>query len=160
MGAPTPLSIKIAVLEGWLKGLSRKSIAESNKIGEGTVSDIIHKVRNDIPDIDLLRPLAVTLRKNSIGVNEFASTVRLKKVLDRIGLPEEKLETLLEEINVHCFIEGSSEKDFVSKIDEVFDIASDLNTSIWNIQSQLDRKRMEIEELDKEIADKKKTLGM
>ncbi len=160
MGAPTPLSIKIAVLDGWLKGISRKSIAESNKIGEGTVSDIIQKARNEVQDIDLLRALAVTLRKNSIDVNEFASTIRLKKVLDRIGLPEEKLEKLLEEINVHCFREGYTEKDFVSKIDEVFDIAAELNTSMWGIQSQLNQKRMEIEELDKKIADKKKTLGM
>ena len=43
MGAPLPQSIKIAVIEGWLQGLSRNSIAEKNKIGAGTVSDIIKK---------------------------------------------------------------------------------------------------------------------
>ena len=130
MGAPVPQSIKIAVIEGWLQGLSRKSIAGINKIGTETVSDIIQKARINIPDLDLMRGLAVALKKHSIDVDSFASLVRLKTVLDRIGLPEEKLETLLEEINVHCFIDGTNEKEFISKVNEVFELASELNTSI------------------------------
>ncbi len=158
MGAPIPQSIKIAVIEGWLQGLSRKSIAEKNKIGTGTVSDIIQKARINIPDIDLMRGLAVTLKKNNIDVDCFVSLVRLKTVLDRIGLPEEKLETLLEEINVHCFIDGTNEKEFVSKVDEVFELASELNTSIGGIDSQINQKKMELIELDKKIAKKQEEL--
>lgn len=158
MGAPLPQSIKIAVIEGWLKGFSRNSIAEKNKIGAGTVSDIIQKARINIPDIDLMRGVAVTLKKHSMDVDSFVSLVRLKTVLDRIGLPEEKLETLLEEINVHCFIEGKSEKEFVSQVDEVFEMASELDTTIWGIHSQINQKKMEIIELDKKIAKKQEEL--
>lgn len=158
MGAPLPQSIKIAVIEGWLKGFSRNSIAEKNKIGAGTVSDIIQKARINIPDIDLMRGVAVTLKKHSMDVDSFVSLVRLKTVLDRIGLPEEKLETLLEEINVHCFIEGKSEKEFVSQVDEVFEMASELDTTIWGINSQINQKKMEIIELDKKIAKKEEDL--
>jgi len=157
MGAPIPQSIKIAVIEGWLQGLSRKSIAEKNKIGTGTISDIIQKARVNIPDIDLMRGLVVTLKKHDMDVDSFASLIRLKAILDRIGLPEEKLETLLEEINVHCFIEGISEKEFVSKVDEAFDLASELNTTIGGIASQISLKKMELIELDKEIAKNRKT---
>lgn len=88
----------------------------------------------------------------------FVSLVRLKTVLDRIGLPEEKLETLLEEINVHCFIDGTNEKEFVSKVDEVFELASELNTSIGGIDSQINQKKMELIELDKKIAKKQEEL--
>jgi transcriptional regulator with XRE-family HTH domain len=154
MGAPLPQSIKIAVIEGWLRGLSRNSIAEKYKIGAGTVSDIIQKARINIPDIDLMRGLAVALKKHRMDVDSFASLVRLKTVLDRIGFPEEKLETLLEEINVHCFVEGKSEKEFVSKVDELFEIAAELDTTIWGIDSQIKQKKMEIIELDKKIAKK------
>lgn len=159
MGTPTPPSIKIAVIQDWLQGVTRKSIAERNKIGEATVSDIIQKARTNIPDLDLMRGLAVALKKHSFDVDSFACLVRLKAVLDRIGLPEEKLETLLEEINVHCYIEGTSEKDFISKIDEVFELASELNTSIWGIDSRINQKKMEVMELDKEIAEKRKDLS-
>jgi hypothetical protein len=50
-----------------------------------------------------MRKFALTLKKENLDVNHFASAVRLKKVLDRIGLPEDKIELLLEEIKVHCF---------------------------------------------------------
>jgi hypothetical protein len=43
------------------------------------------------------------LKKEGIDVNHFASSVRLKKVLDRIGMPEENLELLLEDIHVHSY---------------------------------------------------------
>ncbi len=158
MGAPIPLSIKIAVLGEWLRGLTRKSIAQRNKISEGTVSNIIQKARDDDPDIFLMRELAVMLKKNYLDLNNFASTVRLKKVLERIALAEEKLETLLEEINIHCFREGTNERDFISKIDEVFDISAELNTSIWGINSQIEKKKLEIKKLDKETADKQEEL--
>ncbi len=158
MGTPTPLSIKIAVIEEWLQGISRKSISERNKIGTGTVSAIIQQARNNIPDMDLMRSLALILKNNNFDVNDFALLVRLKKVLDRIELPEEKLETLLEEINVHCYIEGTSEKDFISKIDEVFDIAAEFDTSIWDINSQIRQRTRQIKDLDKKIAEKQEGL--
>jgi hypothetical protein len=90
----------------------------------------------------------------------FASTVRLKKILERLGLTEEKMETLIEEINAHCFRQEKSEKEFVLKIDEVFDIAADLNTSIWDINSKINQKTTQIKELDKKIADKQEDLRM
>ncbi len=158
MGAPTPYSIKIAVIEGWLQGNSRKSIAKRNKVGTGTVSSIIQQTRNNIPDMDLMRSLAVILKKDKLDVSYFATIVRIKKVLDKIGLPEEKLETLLEEINVHCYIEGTSEKDFISKIDEVFDMAAEFDTSIWDINSQISEKTRQIKDLDKKIAEKQEDL--
>jgi hypothetical protein len=159
MGAPTPFSIKLAVIQDWLEGVRRKAIAEKNKIGEATVSDIIKVARANTPDLDLMRGLAVALKKHSIGVDSFASLVRLRAVLGTIGLPEEKLETLLEEINIHCYRTGTTEKDFISKVDEVFEIAAELNTSIWKIDSQISQKKMEIIELDKKIAEKQKILS-
>jgi hypothetical protein len=39
-----------------------------------------------------MRKLALRVKKEGLDVNDFASSVRLKKVLDRIGLPEEKLD--------------------------------------------------------------------
>jgi hypothetical protein len=159
MGPPIPVSIKIAVLEGWLKGFSRKSIAQRNNIGDGTVSGIIQKARDGDPDFDLMRMLAVALKKENLDVVTFATLVRLKRVLARIELPEEKLESLLEAIQVHCFRQGKNEKDFISKIDEVFDLAAELDTSIWGINSQISQRRVQIEDLDRKIALKQKELA-
>jgi transcriptional regulator with XRE-family HTH domain len=105
MAVKTPKSIKINVINEWLQGISRNKIANSNGIGAGTVTNIHQQVRNnDVPDTDLLRELAIKLKKENLDLSYFASAVRLKKVLDRIELPEEEL--LLEEMDVRCFRRG------------------------------------------------------
>ena len=64
MGPKTPPSIKIKVIREWLQGTSRNKIARDNGIGAGTVTDIHQQARNsDIPDIDLMRELALMLKK-------------------------------------------------------------------------------------------------
>jgi hypothetical protein len=124
MVAKIPLSIKTKVLNEWLQGFTRNKIAENNGIGAGTVMGIHQQARNnDIPDIDLMRELALMLKKKGLDVNHFSSSVRLKKVLDRIGFPEEKLESLLEEIHIYSFQIGIDEKEFLSKTDEILQMA-------------------------------------
>ena len=159
MGRQIPHQIKTKVLREWLEGIPRDTIASDNTISNGSVTSIIQFAKGNNPDIDLFREIALKLKKENIDLNYFASAFRLKKTLDRLEIPEEKLETLIEEIDAHCFREGKSEKEFVSKIDEVFDIAADLNSSIWNINSKINQKAMEIEKLDKKIAGKQEDLN-
>ena len=152
MVAKTPRSIKTKVLDEWLQGIPRSKIARDNGIGAGTVTAIHQQARDkDIPDIDLLREIALRIRKKDIDVSDFASAVRLKKVLDRIGLPEEKMELLLEEINVHCFRRGMDEKEFVSRIDETFDLAGK-TIPISDVHLYLSQKTRQLQGLDREIA--------
>jgi hypothetical protein len=53
--------------------------------------------------------------------------------LDRIGLPEEKLELLLNEINIYCFKQEMDEKEFVSKMGDMFQMANDLDILIPDV---------------------------
>ncbi len=98
MGPPAPYSIKVKVIKEWIQGLSRDKIAQNNGIGAGTVTSIIQQARNNMADIDLMRALALKIKKENREMNYFASTVRLKKVLERLELSEEKVEALIEEI--------------------------------------------------------------
>jgi hypothetical protein len=142
MVAKIPQSIKIKVLNEWLQGASRFQIARNNDIGTGTVTGILQQVRNnDIPDIDLMRNLALMLKKEDLDVNHFSSAVRLKKVLDRIGLPEEKLELLIEEIRVHSFQHEMDEKEFLSKMDEIFQSAINLEIPISDVVVKISQKK-------------------
>ena len=135
-------SIKIKVLNEWLKGLPRNKIAENNGIGAGTVTDIHQQARNnDIPDIDLMRALALMLKKENLDLNFFASSVRLKRVLDRIGMPEEKLDSLLEEINIYSFQLGIDEKEFLTKTDEILQMAYESNISIQDGLEKISQKK-------------------
>jgi hypothetical protein len=133
MGPRTPPSIKIMVIREWLQGTSRNKIARDNGIGAGTVTDIHQQARNsDIPDIDLMRELALMSKKEDLDVKHFSSAVRLKKVLDRIGMPEEKLESLIEEISIHSFQQ---------EMDEIFQSAIDLDIPISDVLVKISQKK-------------------
>jgi hypothetical protein len=70
----------------------------------------------------------------------FYSSVRLKKVLDRIVMPEEKPEPLFEEISMYCFRPGIDEKEFLSKTDEILQMAYGSNVPISDVLVKISQK--------------------
>lgn len=158
MGNRIPQQIKTKVLREWLQGISRDKIALDNKIGEGSVTGITQQAKNNISDLDLLREIALSMRKENLDLNHFASSFRLNKKLSRLGLTEDKIEKLLEEISNYCYIDQRDEKEFVSNMDEVFNLASSLDISPYDIHSYIDKKTMQLKELGKKIAEKEERI--
>lgn len=158
MGNRIPQQIKTKVLREWLQGISRDKIALDNNIGEGSVTGITQQAKNNISDLDLLREIALSMRKENLDLNHFASSFRLNKKLSRLGLTEDKIEKLLEEISNYCYIDQRDEKEFVSNMDEVFNLASSLDISPYDIHSYIDKKTMQLKELGKKIAEKEERI--
>lgn len=94
MGGKIPESIRRQVLRQWLEGLTRLQIARDNQIGTGTVSEIIKetKATDSEAQIDLLRETALMLRRQGLEIGFFAGSVRLKRIVNGVGLKEEKIE--------------------------------------------------------------------
>jgi len=159
LGIKIPLTIKNKVLGGWLRGLSRDSIAIENNIGYGSVSGIIDQFRVQIADIDLLRAVSTELRKNGLDLFQMGASIRLKRKLDKISLPVEKIEYILEQINIHCFQEGIETEQFFVQIDEVTQIANNLGFSIYEIPEIIERDKREIARLDELILIKTKEVS-
>src|SRR5919199_2199444 len=96
MRPKVPKSIRERVIKQWLLGMSRDQIAKDNGIGTGTVSAIIKDAKQEIPDIDLLREVALVLKKEDLDLSLFASSIRLQKRLDEMDLNEDQIESLIE----------------------------------------------------------------
>jgi hypothetical protein len=158
MGSATPYSIKVKVIKDWIQGLSRDKIGQNNGIDAGTVTSIIQQAKTYIADMDLMRALALNIKKEKLEINYFASAVRLKKVLDRLEISEEKVEVFLEAINIHCFRQKVSKIEFLSKIGEVSNLAKSLDISIFNIPTFINQKTKQLTELDKEIVLKQRQI--
>lgn len=117
MGSRVPHSIKINVLRQWLQGLPRSEIAFENKIGTGTVSSILSGYKENDPEFDKTRELAVMLKnEQGLDINLFAGAVRLRKMLEKKGLSEEQIESLTENIDTHCFRHNIRFAEFVDTI--------------------------------------------
>ena len=84
-----PDSIKNNVIQQWLDGILRDEIATNNGISVGMISTIINETRSQIRDLDLMREVALNLRKTGLDLNRFAFTVRLQNKLSSLGINEE-----------------------------------------------------------------------
>ena len=146
------------MIKAWLQGIPRDTIASNNGIGGGTVSRIVQESRINTPDIDVLRAVAVKLNKENLDVDHFASSVRLKKILDRLGLAEEKVELLIEQVNTYCFKHGMAEKEFVSKIDEICNMLDSLDFSLDDLPVYIVQKKTHLESLDKEASERQEKI--
>lgn len=78
--------------------------------------------------------------------------------MDKVGFSEEMVESLLEDVETHCFRNQMDEKEFVSKIDEVSNLVDSLGIPIYEIPSYIDQKGRESEKLDFEISNQQKKL--
>ena len=137
MGSKIPKPIKIEVIRKWLQGKSRDQIANEVQIGAGTVSGIVKEYRRDDPEFDLLREVGLNLINKGMKVESFAALIRLREVLEekewlldvRPGEEEEerggddiydldqasekKMESLIVSLEVFCFKQNLSIKQFL-----------------------------------------------
>jgi len=92
MGARIPRILKIKVLNHWLDGMSRDHIALNHGISGTSVSRILEEFKKtEVPDIDILREVAVRLKKQDYDLVQFARSMRWKAMLDNLELPEDGL---------------------------------------------------------------------
>ncbi len=69
MGQKIPPAIKKRVISAWLKAKPRNIIADEIEISYGSVSNIIGQAkRESIKDMDLLRTVAVLLKRNNLDL--------------------------------------------------------------------------------------------
>ena len=154
MEPKVPQSIKKRVIKQWLRGISRDQIAEDNDIGAGTVSGIIKDTKQkDIPDIDLLREVALLLKNKDLDLVVLADSIRLKKKLDDMGLNEDETESFIENINVHCFKRGLKAEEFVNTINKAVALSQNLGFPVDQLANYILEQQLELEELKGETED-------
>jgi len=152
---PIPHKTKVQVLHQWIQVIPRDRIAENNDIGRGTVSNIIKQFKTTVPDIDLMRETALQIKKEDLEIFTNAESIRLRRLLEQLNITEDQVENLLEEISIYCFKQQITPKDFVLKINEVSDLAMDLQTPIHKLPSFVNQLSSHKGKLEREIANKK-----
>jgi predicted DNA-binding protein YlxM (UPF0122 family) len=100
-----PQTLKSRVLAQWLfTGLSRDEIALANNISQGAVSAIIQEARETVHDLDLMRELAVGMKKACLNIIDLSSALRINNKLDKLGINPELAESIIEKVHVHCYV--------------------------------------------------------
>ena len=91
------LDEKLAVIDDWLSGESRKYIAIKRDMGNGTVYNIYQEWRNGIgvEKADKLRELALKLNKTGLTVNDCAKGLRTLMILNKYGIKKDEIRNIL-----------------------------------------------------------------
>ncbi len=116
MGGKTPARIKQRVINLWLSGLPRDEIAEKVETSVGNIINIVTEVKKDIPDIDLLRELAVQIRKKGWDQDTFSSAIRHRNMLYKKELTDNQIDDLIETVDEHCYKRNMSVNNFVDLV--------------------------------------------
>ncbi|MDN5845181.1 MAG: hypothetical protein L0H53_02775 [Candidatus Nitrosocosmicus sp.] len=154
MGGKIPQILKIKVLIHWLDGMSRDNIALNHFIASGSVSRILAEFeKSEIPDIDLLREVALRLKKQNFDLIQFARAMRLRNMLDILELPEDGLEKFLEHLSVFFYKDDTRNAEkFLSQLELVSEWVMSLDRSVYDILGDIDNKEAEIIQLDKKLS--------
>lgn len=111
-----PKKLKKMILSEWLSADTRDEIAMTHGISTGMVSNVIEEYRLIEPDLDIMRELAIGLKKEGLVVKDFSSAVRLHRLSIVLDVPLESVEMLLEMVHQHCFKEQLDVPDFISLV--------------------------------------------
>jgi hypothetical protein len=149
MKPKVPRSIRERVIKQWLLGMSRDEIAKDNDIGAGTVTAIIKDAKQEIPDIDLLRQVAVVLKKYGLDLSVFVPSVRIKNKLDKMDVSEDKIDSLIDNANTHCFKCGLTADEYFNYVDNVCALSKNIGMALGQLPNYIMQQQLELEQVER-----------
>ena len=146
-----PDSIKNNVIQQCLDGILRDEIGANNGISAGMISTIVNEARGQIRDLDLMREVALNMKKTGLDLNTFAFTIRLQNKLYRLGISEELAESAVEKLHVHCFTKNLEISEFLSRLDYLIDLSNSIAVPIEDLDKYIFEKVERLNRLDADI---------
>ena len=155
LGTKIPKVVREKVITEWLQGFTRDKIAENNDIGDGTVTEIINDYRENDSDIDKQREFVVALMRKGIDLNLFASSIRLNRFTERLGIDEEQLESFLVNVQEHCFKKNKETNDFIKSVNDACSMSNRMQVTVEELPQKQQQMVNDLNLLEKDIKRKK-----
>jgi hypothetical protein len=153
MGPKTPKKIEEKILRLWLSGLPRHEISEKAGVSIGTILNSVKEAKKNVPDVVLLRELAVKIRKKGWNLDIFSSAVRHQSMLYERSITDEQIDELIEEIDEHCFKKGIPIPSFLRLLHTVSLMSIKYGVPVENLNELTTDMEMHLMELEDKFAD-------
>jgi hypothetical protein len=155
MGLRIPKGVREKVLTEWLRGLARDTIAKDNDIGDGTTTGIIKGYMENDSGIEEQREFVVALMREGTDLNLFASSIRLKRLTERLGIDEEQLESFMVNFQEHCFKKNKEANDFIKSVNDACSMTNKLQVTVEELPNKQQQMANELNLIEKDIKTKK-----
>jgi hypothetical protein len=155
MPAAIGSQVKKQVINQWLSGDSRDRIAADNDIGAGTVTNIINEWRKGVEDSEYvsIRELAVSLKKQGIGLNDLACSVRLNNYIKNLGMNEDKMELFIANL-----VNSPEPEKLIDVANEVAQLSRSESIPLEELEKHVKQKEEQKQRLEVEIEQKRAIL--
>jgi hypothetical protein len=144
MTSQVPPDVREQVLTLWLRAYSRDEIARIIGIGAGTVSEIVKSYNQRNPEFVLLREFVIAVKKEWGDIRQFASAIRLKRLLESHNLGEEQIESLLKKASIHCFKKEVGVERFIETVDKTSYLADTTGVAIEKLPDHIHETKREL----------------
>ena len=153
MPAPIPEAIKSKVIELWLLGYSRDSMASANNISTGAVSNIVKewedKLGRDV--MRGLREIGVLVKREGLSPAQCAIGFRIMKMFAVQGLDGEAVEHFVSDIYKECNRLGITPINIVTHIEDLTKFSKEENVRLPEIKVYVDKKIVQKKELEDSV---------
>jgi len=154
-----PESQRWAVIEKWMLGQPRNTIAIECGLSNGAVTSIVDDWRRSagLELATLIRDIGVTLRKLGMSAAQCATGLRVSKLAERIGLEDNSIESFLSEVYTKCQNLGVNPNHIAKYISAIVSLLDGrINSqqeavSIQSIDTIFERRKQRKAELEDEI---------
>ena len=148
MPAAIDTQVKKQVINQWLIGDSRDKIAADNKIGAGTVSNVINEWKKGVEDSDYgsLRELAVYSKKEGFALSHVASSIRLSNYIKNIRTNPDEIESLI------ANLANSPEPDkLIDVANQIAGVSRSESIPLADLETHVKQREKEVQRLEEEI---------
>jgi hypothetical protein len=158
-------AVKSVVVQDWLRGLTRDTIAANHGLSAGTVTNIIREWMLGLDEAiaDELREFAVSLRRLRITAPTAAEGARVASMLTSLGVDKDDFYLFISETHRDCIKLGLQPERIAHDLKQLLDLSDSVP---WeqipiHIERQLGRKKQlegEIQQLESLASEAKKRL--
>ena len=127
MPASLPPETIAAIVLLFLQGITRDTIADTLKISQGTVSNLLRNLKNTIgePAFNILKGLGKHLQQNDVSFDDAIIGFHIKSLLKKLGVDVEKIKSFVEGFYSACIQNGVQPTVAITTVKKIIDIEKD-----------------------------------
>lgn len=125
MPARLPDGMKLVVIQQWLQGIPRDTIANNNGLSAGAVTNIVNEWRIQLGFslFDELRDLAITLKKIGITPTQCAVGCRVAMIMLNLGADEDSFEQFILDVYNRCKDLALTPENIASHLEDLLEFS-------------------------------------
>ena len=93
--------------------------------------------------------------REGTDLNLFASSIRLKRLTERLGMDEEQLESFMVNFQEHCFKKNKEANDFIKSVNDACSMTNKLQVTVEELPNKQQQMANELNLIEKDIKTKK-----